>query len=269
MLAAIGNTPMVRFDRLLPRSGAQVWGKLEMLNPGGSSKDRPALSMLTGALAAGRVRPGDTVIESSSGNMAVGLAQACRLLGLHLVCVVDVKTTQTNVSLMRAYGAHVDVVQSPDPVTGDWLDARLARVQALVRQTPGAWWPDQYGNPDNATSHAAGTATEIAAALGGPPTAIVAAASTCGLLGGLVAWRDAAGAPTRIIAVDVRGSRLFGGDARPRQVPGIGSSKQPRLVNPADVDVELVDDADCVAGCRFLLAREAVLAGGSAGAVIG
>src|SRR5688572_18328051 len=93
VLSAIGNTPIVRLDRLFPGSGARIFGKLELLNPGGSAKDRPALAMLRGALASGRIRPGDTVIESSSGNMAIGLAQACCMLGLRLICVIDRKTT--------------------------------------------------------------------------------------------------------------------------------------------------------------------------------
>lgn len=268
ILAAVGRTPLIRLERLFPRCRGRIWAKLEFLNPGGSAKDRPALAMLEAALASGKLRPGGTVIESSSGNMAIGLAQAARLLDLRLVCVVDTKTTPTNLRLLEVYGAEVVVVTAPHPETGDWLDARLAQVQALLQTIPGSWWSDQYTNPDNARSHAEGTAADVERALGRAPSVMFAAASTCGTLGGLVQWRRTAAAPTRIVAVDVIGSALFGAPPGTRRIPGIGSSRLPELVDPGSLQVEFVDDADCVAGCHLLLEREAILAGGSSGALV-
>lgn len=268
ILSAVGHTPLVKLDRLFPNSRGQIYGKLEFLNPGGSCKDRPALLMLESALAAGAVQRGGTVIESSSGNMAVGLAQASRLLDLHMICVVDVKATATNIKLLKAYGAQVELVTQPHPDTGDWLDARLARVQQLLETTPGAWWPNQYENVNNARSHAEGTAAELAMALGRAPSYILAAASTCGTLGGLVRWRQTSRSNTNIVAVDVVGSDLFGAPPGIRRIPGIGSSMQPKLVDADSLRVEIVDSADCVDGCRLLLEREAILAGGSSGALV-
>jgi cysteine synthase A len=268
VLAAIGRTPLVRLDRLLPRAPIAVYGKLELLNPGGSGKDRPALGMLQRALAEGRLRPGGTVVESSSGNMAIALAQAAKLYGLSLICVVDTKTTPTNLRLLQAYGAQLEVITGPHPVTGDWLDARIERVQQILARTPGAFWTDQYTNPANAEAHQHGTAAEIAADLGRAPDFIFAAASTCGTLGGLTRWAQATGAHTRIIAVDVHGSRLFGGPPAPRRVPGIGSSRAPDLLDTSRIEVQMVSDGDCVAGCRHLLQAEALLGGGSAGALV-
>jgi len=268
VLAAVGHTPLVRLERLFPTCRGRIWAKLEFLNPGGSAKDRPALGMLEAALLDGRLKHGGTVIESSSGNMAIGLAQAAHVLGLTLVVVVDLKTTATNIRLLELYGAEVEVVRAPHPDTGDWLDARLERVQTLLETIPGAWWSDQYTNSDNARSHAEGTAADVAADLGRAPSLMLAAASTCGTLGGLVQWRKSAQAITRIVAVDVLGSNLFGAPPAQRRIPGIGSSRQPVLVDPQNLQVEFVDDADCVAGCRLLIQREAILAGGSSGALV-
>lgn len=268
ILAAVGQTPLVRLDRLFPECRGRIWAKLEFLNPGGSAKDRPALAMLESALASGKLQPGGTIIESSSGNMAIGLAQAARVMGLNLVCVVDKKTTPTNIRLLEVYGAKVEVVSAPHPETGDWLDARLATVNRLLHTIPGSWWSNQYANPDNAHSHAVGTAAESARMLGRHPTVMLAAASTCGTLGGLVQWRRTANAATRIVAVDVIGSNLFGAPPGDRRIPGIGSSRLPELVDPESLQVEFVDDADCVAGCNLLLETEAILGGGSSGALV-
>jgi cysteine synthase A len=161
-----------------------------------------------------------------------------------------------------------EVITGPHPVTGDWLDARIERVQQILARTPGAFWTDQYTNPANAEAHQHGTAAEIAADLGRAPDFIFAAASTCGTLGGLTRWAQATGAHTRIIAVDVHGSRLFGGPPAPRRVPGIGSSRAPDLLDTSRIEVQMVSDGDCVAGCRHLLQAEALLGGGSAGALV-
>jgi 2,3-diaminopropionate biosynthesis protein SbnA len=266
LLSAIGDTPLVRLSRLFPDMA--VHAKLELLNPGGSAKDRPAFTMLTEAMTAGRLQAGETVVESSSGNMAIGLAQACRILGLQFICVIDVKTTPTNRRLLEAYGVELEVVCEPHPVTGDWLDARICRVQDIVQRTPRAWWPNQYENVANVDAHRTGTAAEIHRALGRAPDVIVAAASTCGTLGGILAWADEAGAPVSVVGVDVEGSRAFGGSAGPRLIPGIGSSRPPLLVDPARIAKVVVSEGECVVGCRELVRTEAIFAGGSAGGVV-
>ena len=119
VLSSIGNTPLVRLSRVMKDSHIRLYAKLESFNPGGSIKDRAAVSIITHAMQSGRLKPGATVIESSSGNMGIGLAQACAYHGLRFVCVVDTKTTSKNVEVLKAYGAQVEIISEPDPVTGD------------------------------------------------------------------------------------------------------------------------------------------------------
>src|SRR4026209_299501 len=121
ILSTIGNTPMIRLSRVLPGIRFQLFAKLESLNPGGSIKDRPALAIMTEALSSGQIGPGTVVIESSSGNMGIGLAQICRYYGMRFICVVDPKTAAQNLAVLRAYGAEIDYVTEPDPATGEFL----------------------------------------------------------------------------------------------------------------------------------------------------
>src|SRR5262245_2642480 len=132
ILSAIGNTPLIELTRIFSGLPFRLFAKLEALNPGGSMKDRPAFRILSEALNAGIIDKNAVVIESSSGNMGIGLAQACSYLGLKFICVVDPKTTPPNIRLLEAYGARVDPVTEPDPTTGEYLQARLNRVQELL-----------------------------------------------------------------------------------------------------------------------------------------
>lgn len=268
ILQVVGQTPLVRLERLFPRLRCAVYAKLELMNPGGSSKDRAALQMLRGALEAGRIKRGDLIVESTSGNMGIGLAQACRYFGLRFMCVVDSRTTEMNRRILEAYGAQLVVVDKPDSATGDLLDARLARVRAIVASTPGAFWPDQYSNSDNVNAHYRTTAAEVMEELGRAPDAIFCAVSTCGTIGGLARYVRERSARTRLFAVDAVGSAIFGGPRGVRRIPGLGSSHAPHLVDRAEVKPVFVTDRDCVIGCRRLVEREAILAGGSSGGVV-
>lgn len=120
ILEAVGDTPLVRLRRYLPTASFQSFAKLEGLNPGGSLKDRPAVQIIEHALRTGAIRPGSVVIESSSGNMGIGLAQACRFHGLRFICVVDPKTTKANLGVLRTYGAEIDLVLEPEPESGEF-----------------------------------------------------------------------------------------------------------------------------------------------------
>src|SRR5690242_11038862 len=146
ILSAIGHTPLVPLERVLGDLHFQLYAKLEAFNPGGSIKDRAAFAIITDALERGSLKPGMTVIESSSGNMGIGLAQACAYYGLRFVCVIDPKTTKQNINILEAYGAEVDLVTEPDPHTGEYLQARLDRVRALLKSIPNSYWSDQYSN---------------------------------------------------------------------------------------------------------------------------
>src|SRR5215217_4925553 len=125
ILSVIGNTPLVKLDKIFVKPRFELFAKLEMLNPGGSMKDRPATNVIRHGIESGSIRPGAVVIESSSGNMGVGLAQTCAYFGLRFICVVDPKTTLQNIRLLEAYGAEVDLVTERDPVTGEFLQARI------------------------------------------------------------------------------------------------------------------------------------------------
>jgi cysteine synthase A len=269
VLEAIGQTPLIALDRLFAERPIRVHAKLEQANPAGSAKDRPAASMLADALAGGQIEPGDTVIESSSGNMGVGLAQACAVLGLRLVCVTDLRTKPQSVGAMRALGAEVLIVERPDPATGDWLRARIALVERLLVQRPGATWLDQYANPANPGAHREGTAREIWAALGGELDALFVATGTGGTMAGCVEFLDEQGSSAEVIAVDAVGSALFAGKPGPRLLPGLGAGFETDHTLRSRPDRVLrVDELDCVVGCRRLARAEGILAGASSGGVI-
>lgn len=269
ILSTIGGTPLVSLRRLLPSAGFHLYAKLEAFNPGGSIKDRPALVILDEALRSGTIGPETVVIESSSGNMGIGLAQACRYHGLRFICVVDLKTSEQNLRVLRAYGAEIDMVREPDPASGELLQARLNRVQELVQEIDGAFWPNQYANLHNPGSHFRTTMHEVATALAGKVDVLFVATSTCGTIRGCAEYARDHGLTTRIVAVDALGSLIFSDQAGKRLIPGLGAGLRPPLCEPSLIDdVVLVKDVDSIAGCRRLVARESILAGGSSGAVV-
>lgn len=267
VLGAVGHTPLVGL-RGVGGGRLKVYAKLEGLNPGGSAKDRPALAIIRAGIAAGHIRPGTVVVESSSGNMGIGLAQACSYLGLRFVCVVDPRTTGPHVALLRAYGATVEVVERPDPETGEYLPARIRRVREIVASVESGFWPDQFSNESNSASHRDGTMREIAAELEGEVDYVFCATSTCGTLRGCADYVRDEGMSTRVVAVDALGSVIFGGPKAERVIPGLGSGMMPGLLRPGLADAQVhVTNLDCVVGCRKVARREAMLVGGSAGGV--
>lgn len=268
ILSTVGNTPLIRLNRFVADAKFSLFAKMESFNPGGSIKDRPALTILREAFSAGVVRPDSVIVESSSGNMGIGLAQACRYYGLRFICVVDPKTTHQNLQLLRAYGAEVDYVAQPDPETGEFLPARINRVKALLAEIPSAFWPNQYANLNNPMSHYR-TMGEIAAALEGRIDYLFVATSTCGTVRGCAEYARDHGIATRIIAVDAYGSLIFGDVKAKRLLPGMGAGLRPPLCDVSLVDQCVhVTDLECVTGCRRLVATEAILAGGSSGGVV-
>jgi cysteine synthase A len=269
ILETIGNTPLVRLARLFAGAGIEVFGKLEALNPGGSVKDRPAYNMITRGMEAGLITKDTTIVESSSGNFAIGLAQVCAYLGLRLICVVDIKTTVQNVKILEAYGARVDVITEPDPLTGEYLQARLNRIRQIVDSIPNTFWPNQYANPNNPLAHYGRTMPEIVEVLGPDIDYVFLATSTCGTLRGCADFVHDRRMPTKIVAVDAIGSVIFGHPPGKRLLPGHGAAVVPKLFKPDLADQHiLVSDLDCVVGCRRLVQQEAILAGASSGAVI-
>lgn len=268
VLSAVGNTPLVKLDRLFPDTKVNLFAKLEMLNPGGSIKDRPALNMLQTAWQDGKINENSTIIESSSGNLGIGMSQACAVLGLRFICVVDPKTTTQNLKLMKLYGTEISMVTEPDPLTNDFLPARIARVNALLEEVPGAYWCNQYANLANAGAHHQ-TISEIMEAFNNKVDYLICAAGSCGTLRGCSDYIHTQGLPTKIIAVDAVGSVIFGGPRKKRLVPGHGAARVPELYNTGLEDMQIyTTDEECVLGCRRLLVSEGLLAGGSSGAVV-
>lgn len=268
VLSAIGNTPLIKLDKAIDEIRFSLFAKLEGLNSAGSIKDRTAYSIIKHALDEGTIRPGTTVIESSSGNMGIGLAQVCTYFGLEFICVVDPKTTRQNIRILEAYRAHIDMVTEPDPVSGEFLKARLERVQILLRTIKNSFWPDQYSNIYNAAAHHQ-TMREIDIALKGQIDYLFCPTSTCGTVRGCADYARQRHLNTKVWAVDAEGSVIFGRQAAKRLIPGHGAAIRPSLCQPDLIDrVIHVSDLDCVVGCRRLAQREAILVGGSSGAAI-
>lgn len=261
------TTPLVALPNLLAPWPGEVWAKVEAWQPTGSTKERSAQSMLDEAETSGRLAPGGTVVESTSGNLGVALARQCLLRGHRFIAVVDDRTNALTLRMLAVFGATVDVV-SVRPGE-DRLAARLARVAELLHADPGAVNLDQYSNEENPRAHATGTMPEIVDALGHPPSHLYVAASTGGTLLGCQRAIETNGWDTQLVAVDVVGSALFGGSPAPRHLPGLGAgveSVHARRVRPDRV--RRIEEVDMVRGCRMLVRREGLLAGASTGAIV-
>ncbi|MFD8965690.1 2,3-diaminopropionate biosynthesis protein SbnA [Streptomyces sp. NPDC059568] len=269
VLGTIGATPLVELVRLDPSRPFRTYAKLEAHNPGGSMKDRSALEMLREGIRDGRIVPGrSVVVESSSGNLGIGLAQVCAYYGIRFICVVDPRTNQQNVAIMRALGAEVEVVRETDPATGEYLPVRIRRIRELTSLIRHAYWPDQYSNPLNPRAHQ-NTMGEIVESLPGGLDYLFCATSSCGTLRGCAEYVREHRLPVTVVAVDAEGSAIFGNPPGPRLIPGHGAAVRPGLYRDGLADeVVHVADLDCVVGCRRLASREAILAGGSTGALI-
>jgi N-(2-amino-2-carboxyethyl)-L-glutamate synthase len=268
VLATIGATPLIELAKLDPDSSFRTYAKLESYNPGGSIKDRSALEMLRDRIFDGRLVPGrSVVVESSSGNLGIGLAQVCGYFGIRFICVTDPRANQQNIAIMRAFGAEVEVVTDLDPRTGEYLPVRIRRVQELVATIDHAYCPDQYANPLNPRAHRK-TVQEIVQAL---PRLdyLFCATSSCGTLRGCAEYIRGRRLPVKIVAVDALGSAIFGPPVGGRLLPGHGASVRPKLYHDGLADaVVRVGDLGAVVGCRRLAAREAIIVGGSSGAVV-
>lgn len=268
ILATIGHTPLIHLKHVLGDIPFQLFAKLEMFNPGGSAKDRSALSILKHALEQGTIQSDTTVIESSSGNMGIGLAQACAYFKLKFICVVDPKTTTQNIAILKAYGVHIDLVTEPSRETGEFLHARLNRVQYLLETIPNSFWANQYANEDNPRAYHQ-TMHEILEQLEGKIDYLFCATSTCGTLRGCSEYARKQNLGVQIMAVDAQGSAIFKPTHGPRLIPGHGAGIRPPLYLPDLAhNIIFASDKECVIGCRRLLQQEAILAGGSSGAII-
>lgn len=267
ILSTIGKTPLVSLARLSEQMEFSVLGKMESFNPGGSIKDRTALNMLSKAIQAGTVKPGDTIIESSSGNMALGLAQACKFYNVKLTIVFDPKLNVHTKKILQAYGVKLVKVNQPK-AQGGFLESRIQKVQELLEEDPNSHCLNQYKNKANPETHLQ-TMEEIAEALDHKVDYIFISTSTCGTLMGCTQYIKENGMDTKIIAVDAKGSVTFGQEETKRLIPGHGSGNPSNFLNLKQIhDVVHISDEGCIQGCWDLLESEAMLCGGSSGAVI-
>ena len=268
----VGNTPLVRLSRVTTGVRATILAKVEYLNPGGSVKDRIALTMIDAAEAAGRLRPGGTIVEPTSGNTGVGLAIVAQRRGYRCVFVCPDKVSEDKRNVLRAYGA--EVVVCPTAVSPEHPDSYYSVSDRLVRDIDGAWKPDQYSNPGGPASHYASTGPEVWRDTDGRVTHFVAGIGTGGTITGAGRYlrevsADREGGRVRIVGADPEGSVYSGGTGRPYLVEGVGEDFWPAAYDPSVVDeVVAVTDAESFEMTRRLAREEGLLVGGSCGMAV-
>jgi cystathionine beta-synthase len=267
LLDLIGNTPLVRLDRIGRSVPGQLLAKLEFLNPGGSVKDRPALTMVEAAERDGRLRPGGTIVEPTSGNTGVGLAIVAARRGYRCIFTMPDKIASEKVALLRAYGA--EVVVCPTAVDPDHPDSYYSVARRLVETTPGAFQPDQYSNQYNPEAHFETTGPEIWRQTAGRVTHLVASIGTGGTISGVGRFLKTQNPAIQIIGADPEGSVYSGGSGRPYLVEGIGEDFWPEAYDRDIADkVVMVSDRDSFITARRVAREEGILVGGSAGTAV-
>jgi len=272
ILDLVGNTPLVRLNRVTRDLGPierqpLILAKLEMLNPGGSVKDRIGLPMIEAAERAGLLKPGGTIIEPTSGNTGHGLAIAAALKGYRCIFVMADKQSTEKQALLRAYGAQV--VLCPTNVAPESPESYYSVAARLARDIPGAFKPDQYWNLENPTAHEQTTGPEIWAQTEGRITHFVASVGTGGTISGAGHYLRAQRSDIVIVGADPEGSVLSGDTARPYLTEGVGEDFMPGTHDPQVVDRWVrVSDRDAFAAARRLTREEGILAGGSCGTAL-
>jgi cysteine synthase len=263
VLELIGRTPMIRLNRLPKPGGAVVVAKLESANPGGSIKDRIALAMIEDAERRGRLKPGVTIVEPTSGNTGIGLAMAAAVKGYRLILTMPDDMSVERRRLLERFGAELRLTPAIEGMTGAVFAANQ-----LVEEHGDYFMPQQFENPANPEIHRRTTAQEILEALDGPADALVVGVGTGGTLTGVGEVLRANWPDVRIVAVEpARSPVLSGGKARPHPIQGIGASFVPGILNRDIIDrIILVRDEDALTWSRRLAREEGLLVGISAGA---
>jgi cystathionine beta-synthase len=265
--AAVGNTPLVALDRLAADVRPRIVAKLEHMNPGGSVKDRIALPMIEAAERAGLLKPGGVIVEPTSGNTGIGLAQAAAVKGYRCIFVMADKQSEEKRALLRAYGA--EVVVCPTDVDPDDERSYYRVSDRLARETPGGWKPDQYSNPDNPEAHYLTTGPEIWEATEGRITHFVASVGTGGTISGAGRYLKERNASVQVIGADPAGSVYSGGPIQPYLTEGIGEDFWPTTYDPDVCDLIVqVTDRDSMLTARVATASEGILMGESGGTVV-
>jgi cystathionine beta-synthase len=266
-LDAAGNTPLVRLRKVTRGVLPTVLAKLEMLNPGGSVKDRIGLRMIEAAERAGALRPGGTIVEPTSGNTGHGLAIAAAIKGYRCIFVMPDKMSQEKVALLRAYGA--EVVITPTAVAPDSPESYYRVADRLTEEIPGAFQPNQYFNQENPAAHYETTGPEIWEQTEGKIDALVLGIGTGGTVTGIGRYLKERKPELMIVGADPEGSLFSGDEPRPYLVEGIGEDFWPETFDPELVDRYIrVSDRDSFITARAITRQEGILVGGSSGTAL-
>jgi cysteine synthase len=260
----VGETPLLHLKRLVPSGSADVFAKLEYLNPGGSVKDRAAIGIIRRAEQDGKLRSGGTIVEATAGNTGIGLALIGVNRGYKVRLFVPENFSQEKVIIMRALGA--EVTRTPD---GEGMQGAIDRAKQLVASDPMAFMAGQFENPANPDYHYETTAHEILEQMEGRVDALVVGCGTCGTFSGIARYFKEKLPRVLAYAVETQGSVLGGGEPGPHKVEGIGASFIPKTFDASLCDeVMMVTDEEAFGTVKDLAAKEGVLAGSSGGAAV-
>jgi len=260
----VGETPILKMKRLVPAGSAEIFAKLEYLNPGGSVKDRAAIGIIRRAEQEAKLQPGGTIVEATAGNTGIGLALIGVNRGYKVKLFVPENFSQEKVIIMQALGA--EVTRTPD---AEGMRGAISRAKELVASTPGAFMAGQFENQANPEYHYETTAHEIFEQMDGKIDAVVLGCGTCGTFSGVARYLKQELPKVRTVAVETQGSILCGGEPGPHRVEGIGVSFIPKTFDRSVCDeIVMVSDDDAFGTVKQLAAQEGVLAGSSGGAAV-
>ena len=268
IVEVVGQTPMVRLKSFKDQLACNLYAKCEFLNPGGSTKDRIARQMILDAEKSGRIKPGDTLIEATSGNTGIGMAMAGAALGYHVIITLPEKMSQEKQVVLEALGA--EIIRTPTEAAWDAPESHIGVARKLEKELPNAHILDQYGNESNPEAHFEGTGKEILEQLDGKVDMVVIGVGTGGTLTGIARYMREHSPQTIIVGADPEGSILAGPEPiKPYHIEGIGYDFIPEVLDRSLVDHWVkTRDTESFQLSRQLMREEGLLVGGSTGSVM-